>query len=130
MNYFWEQIYGPIGVSFSDEYSVQTEISDLVEGVYKFKLNVNDGNYSSIDHVLVFVSETSDFAPFVNLNTSLLNNTYYFGTPIEIHATASDLDGFISMVEFFGDENLLGTDEDEPLVLYGIMYQWVIIQFT
>ena len=114
LNYFWEQIYGPIGVSFSDEYSVQTEISDLVEGVYKFKLNVNDGNYSSIDHVLVFVSETSDFAPFVNLNTSLLNNTYYFGTPIEIHATASDLDGFISMVEFFGDENLLGTDEDEP----------------
>ena len=114
LNYFWEQIYGPISVLFSNENGVQTEISDLIEGVYKFKLTVDDGNYSSIDYILVFVSETSDFTPIVNLNTSLLNNTYYFGTPVDINATASDLDGYIEAVEFYGDDILLGTDATEP----------------
>ena len=59
LNYLWEQICGPTGVSFSIANNVQTEISDLIQGVYKFKLTVDDGNYSSIDYILVFVSETS-----------------------------------------------------------------------
>ena len=62
LNYLWEQIYGPTSVSFSNPNNVHTEISDLTQGVYKFKLTVDDGNYSSIDYILVFVSETSDFA--------------------------------------------------------------------
>ena len=114
LNYFWEQIYGPVSVSFSNANNVQTEISDLIQGVYKFKLTVDDGNYSSIDYILVFVSETSDFAPVVTLNTSLLNTSYYFGNPLEISASASDLDGYIEVVEFYGDDVLLGTDSIEP----------------
>ena len=97
LNYLWEQIYGPTGVSFSNANNVQTEISDLIQGVYKFKLTLDDGNYSSIDYILVFVSETSDFAPVVTLNTSLLNTSYYFGNPLEINASASDLDGYIEL---------------------------------
>jgi len=114
LNYLWEQIYGPTSVSFSNANNVQTEISDLIQGVYKFKLIVDDGNYSSIDYILVFVSETSDFAPVVTLNTSLLNTSYYFGNPLEINASASDLDGYIEVVEFYGDDVLLGTDPTEP----------------
>ena len=114
LNYLWEQIYGPTSVSFSNPNNVHTEISDLIQGVYKFKLTVDDGNYSSIDYILVFVSETSDFAPVVTLNTSLLNTSYYFGNPLEISASASDLDGYIEVVEFYGDDVLLGTDPVEP----------------
>ena len=36
LNYFWEQIYGPTSVSFSYANNVQTEISDLIQCVYKF----------------------------------------------------------------------------------------------
>ena len=114
LNYLWVQIYGPVSVSFSNANNVQTEISDLIQGVYKFELTVDDGNYSSIDYILVFVSETSDFAPVVTLNTSLLNTSYYFGNPLEINASASDLDGYIEVVEFYGDDVLLGTDTTEP----------------
>ena len=114
LNYLWVQIYGPVSVSFSNANNVQTEISDLIQGVYKFELTVDDGNYSSIDYILVFVSETSDFYPVVTLNTSLLNTSYYFGNPLEINASASDLDGYIEVVEFYGDDVLLGTDTTEP----------------
>ena len=39
-------------------------------GVYKFRLEVDDGEYSSFDEIFVFVSETSDFPPNVNLDIS------------------------------------------------------------
>ena len=75
---------------------------------------MDDGNHSSIDYILVFVSETSDFAPVVTLNISLLNTSYYFGIPLEINASASDLDGYIEVVEFYGDDILFGAGPIEP----------------
>ena len=75
---------------------------------------MDDGNHSSIDYILVFVSETSDFAPVVTLNISLLNTSYYFGIPLEINASASDLDGYIEVVEFYGDDIFFGAGPIKP----------------
>ena len=120
LNFHWEQVYGPNIVIFSNENNIQTEISNLVEGVYKFRLEVDDGEYSSIDENFVFVSETSDFAPTVNLDISSLEQTYFSGTPIQINASASDLDGYVELVEFFGNGELIGSDSSEP---YGLTWE-------
>ena len=114
LNYQWEQIYGPSAVTFSAGNSVQTEIIELVEGTYKFKLTVNDGTHSSVDYILVFVSSTSDFPPIVSLNTSSLNPTYYYGTPIQLNASANDIDGTVELVEFYDNETIIGEDSTEP----------------
>jgi len=114
LNYQWEQIYGPNVVTFSAENNEQTDITDLIEGTYKFNLTVNDETHSSVDHVFVFVSETSDFPPTVSLNTASMNSTYYYGTPIQLNALASDIDGTVDLVEFYDDENLIGEDSNEP----------------
>ena len=120
LNYQWDQVYGPNSVIFSDENNMQTEISNLIEGVYKFRLEVDDGEYSSFDEIFVFVSETSDFPPNVNLDISSLDQTYFSGTPVQINASASDLDGYVEIVEFFGDDNLIGSDSSEP---FGIVWE-------
>ena len=54
LNYFWEQVYGPNIATSSDLYGEINQISNLIQGVYKFKLIVDDGLYSSVDNILIF----------------------------------------------------------------------------
>jgi len=119
LNFYWEQIYGPTIVIFSDQYTDNPEISELVEGTYKFKLTVNDGEHFSIDYVYIFVSSTSDFPPNVSLNTSEMNDSYYFGSPIQIFASANDIDGTITLVEFYDSQTKIGEDDSHPY-----SFQW------
>ncbi len=114
INYLWSQVYGPSLISFGDQTSSQTEINELIEGVYKFKLSVYDINHSSNDYVFVFVSSTGDFPPDVSLNTTNLNSTYYYGSQIEIQASANDIDGNVVLVEFYDFDTKIGEDDFEP----------------
>ena len=54
LNYFWQQVFGPNTVSNSNIYGVQNQISNLIQGVYKFKLIVDDGEFTSSDYIFVF----------------------------------------------------------------------------
>ena len=54
LNYFWDQVYGPNIATNSNLYGEINQISNLIQGVYKFKLTVDDGMYSSIDNILIF----------------------------------------------------------------------------
>jgi endo-1,3(4)-beta-glucanase len=119
LTYSWEQVYGPSVINFSDQNSVTTLISDLIEGVYKIKLNVNDGVYSSNDDVLVFVSTTSNLAPTIVVDSPISNSSFYSGSIISLSANANDLDGSISFVEFFDSDIKLYEDETSPY-----QYSW------
>ena len=119
LNFYWEQIFGPTVVVFSDQYIDNPEIFELAEGTYKFKLTVNDGEHFSSDYVYIFVSSTSDFPPNVSLNTSEMNDSYYFGSPIQIFASANDIDGTITLVEFYDSQTKIGEDDSHPY-----SFQW------
>jgi len=119
LNYYWEQIYGPSIVIFSDQYIDNPEVFELVEGTYKFKLTVDDGEHFSSDYVYIFVSSSTDFPPNVSLNTSEMNDSYYFGTPIQIIASANDIDGTITLVEFYDFQTKIGEDDSSPY-----SFQW------
>jgi len=119
LNYYWEQIYGPSVVIFSDQYIDNPEVFELVEGTYKFKLTVDDGEHFSSDYVYIFVSSSTDFPPNVSLNTSEMNDSYYFGTPIQIIASANDIDGTITLVEFYDFQTKIGEDDSSPY-----SFQW------
>jgi endoglucanase Acf2 len=120
ITYNWEQIYGPTTISFNDNTQVSPTISNLEEGVYKFKLTVSDGVYFANDEVLVLVQQTLNSKPTVTLSSPTENQSFSQGTDIIISASASDLDGTISKVEFYDGTIKLGEDTTFPY-----KYTWV-----
>ncbi len=114
ITYLWEQIYGPSIISFDDETAVSPNLSNLEKGIYKCKLTVSDGTYTSKSYVLVIVQETANSNPFIHINSPKDNSTFIQNTPITISATASDLDGAISKVSFYEGNNKLGEATSEP----------------
>jgi endoglucanase Acf2 len=114
LTYLWEQIYGPSVISFTDATSITPTISNLEKGIYKCKVTVNDGTYKSFSEVLVIVQETSNAIPTVNITSPTNNTSFSQGTSITITASANDLDGTISKVEFFDGATKIGEDTTSP----------------
>lgn len=114
LNYIWEQVYGPSLITFSDNAVVSPDISNLEEGIYKCKLTVDDGLYSSTGFVLVIVSVTGNTNPIITITSPADNSSFKEGAEITISATASDLDGEVTGVEFYDGTTIIGEDLTEP----------------
>jgi endoglucanase Acf2 len=114
ITYLWEQIYGPSSISFNDTALVSPSISNLEEGIYKIKLTVSDGTYTANSDVLVLVQQTSNSNPTVNISSPTENQSFPQGSDITISASASDLDGTISKVEFYDGATKLEEDTTSP----------------
>jgi endoglucanase Acf2 len=114
LTYEWTQIYGPGTVTFSDNSIAAPQITGLEEGVYLISLEVSNGEYTDKDELYVIVSESESIAPFVTIVSPENGASYFDGKPVAISATASDLDGTVTQVEFFVEGNSIGTDTDEP----------------
>ncbi|TNJ42550.1 carbohydrate-binding protein [Tamlana fucoidanivorans] len=114
LNYAWEQIYGPSAINFSSSTVVSPNISNLEEGIYKLKLTVDDGSHTSSSTVLVMVTQTGNTTPTVSLTSPANNSSFKEGDDIAISATASDLDGTVSLVEFYDGITKIGEDSTAP----------------
>ena len=114
LTYVWEQVYGPSVIAFDNLNSATPNISNLEKGIYKCKVTVNDGSYTSFDEMLVIVQETSNAIPVVNITSPTNNSSFSQGTAINITASASDLDGSIAKVEFYDGETKIGEDTTSP----------------
>ncbi|MGK0458357.1 MAG: hypothetical protein ACJAVE_001338 [Polaribacter sp.] len=120
LTYNWEQIYGPSTISFDDTALVSPLISNLEEGIYKIKLTVSDGTYTANSDVLVLVQQTSNSNPTVNISLPTENQSFAQGSDITLSASASDLDGTISKIEFYDGTIKLGEDTTSPY-----SYTWI-----
>ncbi|GGK14740.1 hypothetical protein GCM10007962_06230 [Yeosuana aromativorans] len=114
LNYNWEQIYGPSTIMFSDQTAVSPTVSNLEEGIYKVKLTVDDGVYFSTSDVLIIVTATGNTNPTVSLNTPTNNASFKEGEDITLTASASDLDGTVTLVEFYDGATKIGEDSTQP----------------
>jgi endo-1,3(4)-beta-glucanase len=115
LSYKWSQVYGPSVVDFIDETLEKPEISGLVEGVYRFNLEVyNPDLRSSSDDVLVIVSSTENIVPSVSITLPENNSFFPEGVEITIAALAKDLDGSIEQVDFYQNDTLIATDTTFP----------------
>ena len=117
ITYNWEQIYGPSNISFTDNSIASPEISNLIEGVYKIKLTVSDGSYNATDDVLVIVSETGNSAPSISITSPNEGTSFEEGTDINISTSVSDLDGTVTLVEFYDGTEKIGEDTSDPFTL-------------
>ena len=114
ITYDWEQVYGPSTINFSDNSIALPEIGNLIEGVYKIELTVSDGTYSASDDVLVIFSETGNSTPSISITSPNEGASFEEGTDINITTTVTDLDGTITLVEFFDGTEKIGEDTTDP----------------
>ncbi len=118
LTYRWTQVYGPGVAAFSDASAAQTSLSNLKEGMYKFILTVTNAEQrSATDEVLVMVSSTPNVAPNVSLTSPVANASFRQGEEINLTAVAGDFDGSILKVEFYKNNELIGTDDNAPYSL-------------
>ena len=113
-SYLWDQVYGPTIVGFSDKTTISPTINNLVDGIYKFRLKVNMGDYVSSSEVLVIVSETGNTTPTITITSPEEGTTFKQGETIEINTLANDLEGEVVKVEFYDGEVKLGEDVAAP----------------
>ena len=114
VTYTWSQVYGPTALTFSTTSSATPEVSNLAIGVYKCMLTVSDGTYSSSDEMKIIVSESGNSNPSVSITSPTDGASFAEGDTVDITAQASDLDGTVSLVEFFAGDTKIGDDSTEP----------------
>jgi len=105
---------------FDVTYDIHTP---LTAGTYSIKVTVLDkeGNTKNVDYD-VSVLEAHNEAPLVNIIQPLVNSTYDTDEEINILVNASDSDGEITLVEFYADGILIGSDTQSPYELLNVNY--------
>ncbi len=96
VSYSWTKISGPNGSTLSAAYSATTQVNNLIEGQYVYRLMVTDNNgASNYDDVTIKVSAASNLAPIANagndITIQLPTNTVSLSG-----AGSSDADGTIT----------------------------------
>jgi len=120
ITYNWEQVYGPSVINFESKTIASPNISNLVEGVYKCKLTVNDGTYSDTDEVLVIVSATGNLSPSVSITSPNDGTNFREGEDITLSTITNDLDGTVTLVEFFDGATKIGEDTTDS---FGLIWE-------
>jgi len=108
ITYNWTQIYGPSIISFNDKTIASPEVSNLENGVYKFKLTVSDSTYSALDEVLIIVSESGNLNPSIGITSPNDGAAFREGAEITISTITDDIDGTVTRVEFFDGATKIG----------------------
>ena len=114
VTYTWSQVYGPTALTFTTTASATPQVSNLAIGVYKCMLTVSDGTNSSSDEMKIIVSESGNSNPSVSITSPTDGASFAEGDTVDITAQASDLDGTVSLVEFFTGDTKIGEDSTEP----------------
>jgi endo-1,3(4)-beta-glucanase len=117
LSYQWTQVYGPSVLSFSDPLAAQPSVSGLKEGVYLVKLRVDNGSYADEDELYLISSTQTNVAPKVSILSPSDQAKYIEDEPITVSAVASDLIGEVTLVEFYANNDLIGSATAAPYSL-------------
>ena len=117
ITYNWEQVFGPSVIVFNDNTIASPNISNLEEGVYKCLLTVNDGTYSDSDEVLIIVSATGNLSPSISITDPNNGTNFRENEDITITAITNDIDGTVTLVEFYDGATKIGEDTTESFNL-------------
>lgn len=117
LNYQWTQVFGPSIVSLASAQSATSAISGLQEGVYLFELEVTNGNSRDIDQVYVISGNSSNVPPTVSLISPFDNSTFLTGEVLDFNSIANDLNDSVVKVDFYLNNNPIGTLNQAPFNL-------------
>src|SRR5690606_1999478 len=75
---------------------------------------VSDGTYTATDDVLILVSASGNSNPTVSITSPANGASFTEGATVTINVAASDLDGTVSLVEFYDGTVKIGEDAMAP----------------
>ena len=114
LNYEWMQVYGTTLATPASMNSSVTTVSGLQEGVYKYRLMVDNGSYSDIDELFVVVGNNANVPPTTSILYPRDGDVFIEGENLMVSGTASDLNDSISRVDFYLDGQLFQTQTSWP----------------
>jgi endoglucanase Acf2 len=115
--YAWKQIYGPSKISIQNANAAIATIDNLVNGVYLFELEVENGVYKDQDRVYVISSANSNIPPKVSLYSPTDKSIHLEEDSILLQTITSDLIGTVERVHFYANNKFIGADSVEPYEL-------------
>lgn len=118
LSWDWEQLAGPSVVEFFSFTNAQVNVSGLEEdGVYYFRLTVDDGQYQDFDDVLVRRGAIASIPPTISLLGPTAGDAVLAGYPLNIVVEARDFDGEVVRVDFYNGDIYLGSSGTDPFSL-------------
>jgi endoglucanase Acf2 len=115
LTYLWEQTEGPAVTVISDSTTAVTGISGInVDGIYRFRLTVDDGTHTDFDELELIRGATAQLPPMVAILSPTDGASGYVGQLITVTVSASDSDGSVTQVELFDGAALVGTGTSAP----------------
>jgi len=114
LTYLWRQVYGPTTLVFNNNALAEPTVSALEEGIYLMELKVDNGDYSDTDEMFIISSNSPNVAPTVSIFSPSDQSVFLENDEITITALASDLNDPIAKVEFWVNEQRIGTSTQAP----------------
>lgn len=117
LSYHWTQVAGPAVASISTADSPSTLVSGLVvDGLYRFRLSIDDGTHEDFDEVDVLRGELTARPPTATIVSPSGGATVIAGQPLTVSVAAADPDGEVVRVDLFNGATFLGTLTESPFV--------------
>ncbi|MBB3698196.1 carbohydrate-binding protein [Flammeovirga yaeyamensis] len=117
LTYTWVQLYGPTVATIQETSSISPTLGNLIGGEYLFELSVSNGEYTGKDQVKITVTEDGKIPPKVSITSPENQSTVYIGNEVIIQTNPTDQDGTIAKVEFFVDDQSIGSVTQAPFEL-------------
>jgi endoglucanase Acf2 len=115
LTWSWEQVAGPTVASVSSPTSPQTQVSGLdVDGLYRFRLTVDNGTDSDFDVVELRRGDLAALPPTVAILSPSQGSIATAGQPLAINVSASDSDGEVVRVDLYNGDLHLGALMEAP----------------
>lgn len=101
LTYQWTQLYGPSAASPGNATMAISSLQNLQKGVYKYRLEVDNGTHSDQDEVYVIVGDNSNVPPTAAFLSPAQGSRFVEGETILLQATANDLNDSIQKLDFY-----------------------------
>ena len=118
--YQWTQVYGPSTLQLTNDTAAQTTISTLQEGVYLMRLFVDNGNFTDQDDMYIISSLTNNVPPKISILSPVNQAVYLENEQVEIKNLASDLNDSVVRVDYYINNQMMGTNLQPP---YSLQWQ-------
>ncbi|HET6225782.1 MAG TPA: Ig-like domain-containing protein, partial [Bacteroidia bacterium] len=101
-----------LGEDLTSPYSFDWAGVAVGEYIVTAKAYDNSNAVTTSDNIKVIV--VNNFLPTVHITLPVKDTAYIVGTPVSINAVAADANGTINKVEFYANNNLIGTVNSAP----------------
>lgn len=133
LSYQWTQVYGPTVASPASPSASISTIANLQQGVYKYRLEVDNGSHQDQDELFVIVGNQANIPPTASFLAPSNGSSYFEGEQVNILATASDLNDSVKHLDFYLNGNFHQRIANRPYSLNWTaslgLAEWRILAF-